>query len=91
LCFYLDLLRRELQAITASGTRFSFDRAASVAAMQEQTLKSRHFVTAYRRFGRARGNPEATKPAGSGSVRPVEWFQSTCNMQYGHVGGAQDL
>jgi hypothetical protein len=33
---YLDLLRYELQAMTAFEARFTFDRLASVAAMQER-------------------------------------------------------
>jgi hypothetical protein len=76
LCFYLDRLCHELQAITACGTRFGFDRGASVAAMQEwrgnQSVLSRRVIALAVRYGKS-----------------VEWFQSTCKMQYGYVGGAQ--
>jgi L-rhamnose mutarotase len=41
---YLDLPRNELQAMTALKARFTFDRIASVAAMQEWARHRRKIV-----------------------------------------------
>jgi hypothetical protein len=74
LCFYLDLLHRELQAIARSDARFDLNRVASVAAMQEWTRRSCYVVAL--RFG-AKLHLYRRK------------FQSVSRMQYSYVGGAE--
>jgi hypothetical protein len=88
LAIYLDLLRYELQAMTAFEARFTFDRLASVAAMQEQVrnlrkiVAARHIRSDFRRK-QARRRSIRCRPTGLAiPQRPLTGFNrfATCSM-----------